>query len=120
MYQKCPVCEGLGKIYNCVCDVCIGKKIISIETGLPPLNKTDKIDYIVKIDDNEYHSNMKIDGKLLVPSITEAEYIHFKNNQHKKDCEFRTFFDCGVLKGCTTVVSKIDKSLVILYDSYNT
>jgi len=46
MFQKCPICEGLGEniptltpTVNCiptVCSVCKGEKIISILTGLPP------------------------------------------------------------------------------------
>jgi DnaJ-class molecular chaperone len=47
-WQLCPKCNGDGDLYrynsppfistNCrpICDVCNGKKIISIDTGLPP------------------------------------------------------------------------------------
>ena len=43
MYQRCPICEGLGRVERAPnssvwakCDVCDGKKIISSLTGLPP------------------------------------------------------------------------------------
>lgn len=48
-WQLCPKCNGDGDLYrynspsimstNCrpICDVCNGKKIISIDNGLPPL-----------------------------------------------------------------------------------
>lgn len=44
-WQQCPVCYGRGKYEDYVlgssvmhtCNVCNGKKIISIKTGLPPL-----------------------------------------------------------------------------------
>lgn len=41
-FQKCPVCEGTGLMYdirgvkNCLCDVCKGCKIISTVSGYPP------------------------------------------------------------------------------------
>lgn len=49
-WQLCPKCQGTGLVYQvgwphsdmifstapCVCDVCGGKMIISIATGLPP------------------------------------------------------------------------------------
>jgi hypothetical protein len=48
MYQKCPVCEGKGKISNfdsmstdCspkTCHVCYGASIINSETGVAPYN----------------------------------------------------------------------------------
>jgi DnaJ-class molecular chaperone len=52
MWQKCPVCNGSGKIpfypeYFVVpqgyttCNVCKGYGIISKETGLPPTRVTD-------------------------------------------------------------------------------
>lgn len=44
MWQKCPICNGTGRIPNTnysssvdsQCDVCHGKKIISQSNGLPP------------------------------------------------------------------------------------
>ena len=43
MWQKCPVCNGSGKVENSVttsvwsgCTVCKGTKIISVLNGLPP------------------------------------------------------------------------------------
>jgi len=40
MYQKCPICNGVGKTHNAgfevECTVCSGMKIISSLTGLPP------------------------------------------------------------------------------------
>lgn len=44
MWQKCPICNGEGKLYNGstssavyrVCDTCNGAKIISELTGFPP------------------------------------------------------------------------------------
>ena len=41
MWQKCPICNGTGRINHSTdsinpCDVCHGKKIISEITGLPP------------------------------------------------------------------------------------
>ncbi len=45
MWQKCPNCEGSGKVFyplsnstHAVCTVCEGKKIINQLTGLPPKN----------------------------------------------------------------------------------
>jgi DnaJ-class molecular chaperone len=44
MWQKCPVCNGTGKVSDTLsnstsatCTVCQGKKIISELTGLPPV-----------------------------------------------------------------------------------
>ena len=51
-WQLCPKCNGDGNLFrynsppilstssDAVCDVCHGKKIISIETGLPPVDIT--------------------------------------------------------------------------------
>lgn len=46
-WQKCPICNGSGKIYNTLssssydtCSTCNGKKIISELTGLPPSSNT--------------------------------------------------------------------------------
>lgn len=48
MYQKCPICDGSGKIPNCwngyssahseykTCPTCLGERIISKTNGLPP------------------------------------------------------------------------------------
>lgn len=47
IWQLCPKCNGAGIVYTewtgsgpfsttCECDVCNGKKIISVITGLPP------------------------------------------------------------------------------------
>ena len=43
MWQKCPICEGTGRIVNTlssstsdICSTCNGTKIISEKTGLPP------------------------------------------------------------------------------------
>jgi hypothetical protein len=43
MWQKCPICNGSGKVANIlssssfeVCSTCNGSKIISKLTGLPP------------------------------------------------------------------------------------
>lgn len=49
-WEKCPVCRGSGKMLNAQkllelnysfeeCTVCMGKKIISTVTGLPPGSK---------------------------------------------------------------------------------
>jgi len=36
-WQLCPVCKGSGVYcFGHLCDVCMGKKIISEITGLPP------------------------------------------------------------------------------------
>lgn len=49
MWQKCPICEGTGKIGEeprikgdlGICPTCNGKRIISTLNGLPPaVNKT--------------------------------------------------------------------------------
>jgi len=46
MWQKCPICNGSGKIHDTlsssssgICSVCNGTKIISELTGLPPVKK---------------------------------------------------------------------------------
>lgn len=45
-WQLCPKCNGSGYVYagigtsmntSAICDLCNGKKIINIETGLPPI-----------------------------------------------------------------------------------
>jgi hypothetical protein len=35
-YQKCPVCQGLGKYGDFDCPTCKGTRIISELNGLPP------------------------------------------------------------------------------------
>ena len=48
MWQKCPICNGLGTVHNygissstySVCSVCNGAKIISELNGLPPSSHT--------------------------------------------------------------------------------
>ena len=61
MWQKCPVCNGTGKIYSSlstsssdVCSVCNGAKIISELSGLPPksvnANLIDKTEDVEKIN----------------------------------------------------------------------
>ena len=52
MWQKCPICNGTGKIHNTsllasfdVCSTCNGTKIISELTGLPPQYAQNKIEH---------------------------------------------------------------------------
>jgi len=53
MWQKCPICEGTGRnsaplsdsSYH-ICSVCEGRKIINVETGLPPKTNNNEIDTI--------------------------------------------------------------------------
>lgn len=49
-WQLCPKCNGSGAAYSpfsngtsAVCDVCDGKKIISVITGLPPQAQRAKV-----------------------------------------------------------------------------
>jgi hypothetical protein len=48
MYQKCPICNGAGKITELsvsytTCPTCKGERIISELTGLPPKKPTETI-----------------------------------------------------------------------------
>ena len=52
-WQLCPKCNGDGNLlrFNSpsitsdepICDLCYGRKVINIDTGLPPIYKTDKL-----------------------------------------------------------------------------
>lgn len=39
-WQLCPKCNGDGHLIGTTCGVCYGRKIISINNGLPPVYKT--------------------------------------------------------------------------------
>ncbi len=50
-WQKCPICNGTGKILNTlssscftICDTCNGKKIISELNGEPPIYTNTRTD----------------------------------------------------------------------------
>jgi DnaJ-class molecular chaperone len=51
MWQKCPICNGIGTTFNAlsplsfdICSVCNGTKIISELNGLPPNYEQNKIE----------------------------------------------------------------------------
>ncbi len=53
MYQRCPICNGLGEKENPeylleneskICDVCNGTRIIHTVTGLPPDFEKNRIE----------------------------------------------------------------------------
>jgi DnaJ-class molecular chaperone len=69
MWQLCPKCDGEGNLTplfnnttgaapNEICDVCGGKKIISVLTGLPPVIKNES--YSCKIDSDQLKNMFKI------------------------------------------------------------
>jgi DnaJ-class molecular chaperone len=106
-YQKCPVCNGTGKIENTfvgyttsstptheTCHVCNGAGIISEFTGLPPTGKE-------KVGDRSYKPTIP-DGYIQLSEMNDflrAKYINPPNPDHN--------FGCIVSTGTSGEIKKI-------------
>lgn len=76
-YQKCPICNGTGKINTYglstltmeICDTCNGTKIIDDITGLPPSRN------FVKSSTNttDFKMTNNASGELIVKPIIDKE-----------------------------------------------
>lgn len=69
MFQKCPICNGTGKIRNefnsfITCDVCNGRKIISELNGKPPIDPANVEDHFGQVISVEEYQQMKELGRL--------------------------------------------------------
>lgn len=69
MYQKCPICNGDGKVLNLngtvmfsVCSTCNGTKIIDSVTGLPPQQ-------VVQLTPKAFEEHYNTIGKQFNPDI---------------------------------------------------